>query len=454
MSELPYGASPYGASLADQARAAGVIGAGGAGFPTHVKVGAQADTVVANGAECEPLLYKDTLLMTHEAARVVAGLRLSMAAVGATRGVLGIKAKRHEAIEALRAAVPDDGAIELLLLGDYYPSGDEFELVHAATGRLIPPAGIPLQVGVVVHNVESLLWLADAAEGRAVTDKWLTVAGAVAEPKTFVAPLGTPFADLVEFCGGPTAASPVALVGGAMMGRICQDFAADSAVVTRTTGGLIVLDREHALMQRKLLPEPAKARIGKSACDQCSYCTELCPRYLLGYDVQPHKVMRSLGFTATGSENWNQWGLLCCACGICTLYSCPEMLYPKEACDQAKTDLRALGIKWTGTGRELKPHPMAEHRRLPVKKLVGRLGLGDYDVPAPFDAAQPRPRVLRYPLGAHVGAPAEPLVSVGEAVRRGQPLAEIPLGKLGARVHAAVDGRVTEVGAMIVVERD
>ncbi len=436
--------------LPDLARAAGVVGAGGAGFPTHVKVSRPAEVVVANGAECEPLLYKDTLLMTRAAARVVAGLRASMAAVGAPRAVIGIKAKREDAIAALRDALAGAPDIELLLLGDYYPSGDEYELVHCATGRLIPAGGIPLDVGAVVHNVETLAWLADAVEGRPVTTKQMTVTGAVATPRTFEVPIGTPFSALLEFCGGVTVPEPVALVGGVMMGRLCDDF---SRPVTRVTGGLIVLDRSHPMMARKLRGAPLQRRIGKSACDQCSYCTELCPRYLLGYDVQPHKVMRSLGFVASGAEIWSRWGLLCCGCGICTLYSCPESLFPKEACDQAKADLRAAGVTWKGREGDLAPHAMHEHRRVPVKKLVYRLGLHDYDRPAPWTDEQPCAATLEYLVDAHVGTPAEPVVREGDQVRYGQLLAEIPAGKLGARVHSAVNGRVTAVGRSIVIER-
>ena len=115
-------------------------------------------------------------------------------------------------------------------------------------------------------------------------------------------------------------------------------------VVTKTTGGLIILPRDHYLLTRKTRSLSEMAHIGKSACDQCSYCTEFCPRYLLGYEVMPHKVMRSLGFTLTGEQIWNQWSELCCACGLCTLYACPEDLYPKEACDQGKQDRRSAGL--------------------------------------------------------------------------------------------------------------
>ena len=124
-----------------------------------------------------------------------------------------------------------------------------------------------------------------------------------------------------------------------------------------------------------LRPKPAMHRIGKSACDQCSYCTEFCPRYLLGYDVQPHKVMRTLGFTASGRENWSKWADLCCACGLCTLYSCPEDLYPKEACDQAKADRKEGGLeRWLGPAGEIKAHPMESGRHVPIKALMQSFG--------------------------------------------------------------------------------
>src|SRR5581483_1821695 len=141
-------------SLADKVKKAGVVGAGGGGFPTHVKLAATADAVIANGAECEPLLHKDAAVMEHDAANVVRGMLLAMEAVQARDGVVGIKAKNAHAVDAIRAACAGT-AVRVHLLGDYYPAGDEYDLVHEVTGRLIPPAGIPLNVGVVVCNVET-----------------------------------------------------------------------------------------------------------------------------------------------------------------------------------------------------------------------------------------------------------------------------------------------------------
>lgn len=193
-------------------------------------------------------------------------------------------------------------------------------------------------------------------------------------------------------------------------------------------------------------------RIGKSACDQCSFCTELCPRYLLGYDVQPHKVMRSLSFTATGEDIWNQWAQLCCSCGLCTLYSCPEDLYPKEACDKSKNDLRAKEIKWIGD-RNVHIHPIYDGRHVPLKKLIDKLGIYEYDVPAHFVDKKFLPDQVRLPLLQHLGTQAKAVVSTGQLVKAGDVVADIPEGKLGARVHASIDGYVKILEGEIVITR-
>jgi Na+-translocating ferredoxin:NAD+ oxidoreductase RnfC subunit len=234
-----------------------------------------------------------------------------------------------------------------------------------------------------------------------------------------------------------------------MMGKLEFDL---NLPITKTTAGFIVLPVDHTLIQRKRQPEKAMHRIGKSACDQCSYCTELCPRYMLGYDVQPHKVMRSLSFTATGEDIWNQYAQLCCACGLCTLYACPESLFPKEACDKAKHDLREKGIKWTGR-TEVSPHPMYEGRRTPLKQLIRRLGVTEYDHPSEFCVKERVPTKVHIPLSQHVGSPAQAVVRVGDKVTKGDCIGEVPDGKLGARVHASIDGIVSSVDEAITIEK-
>lgn len=416
------------------------MGAGGAGFPTQVKAQAAAEFVIANGAECEPLIHKDAEIMKHFPEGILAGMESMMAATGAQKGKFGIKSKNAESLHALEKHV-NPSRVEFVQLGDFYPSGDEYELVYSATGRLIPPAGIPLNVGCVVNNVETLLNVHRAESDQPVTEKFLSVCGAVREAKSFWAPLGLTFRELVELAGGATVPNPILFLSGIMMGTMTRDF---DDVVTKTTGGLIVLPGDHYLVTRRDRTVPEMARIGKSACDQCSYCTEFCPRYLLGYEVQPHKVMRSLGFTMTGGEIWNQWAELCCACGICTLYACPEDLYPKEACDAGKADRKAAGLTFIQQ-KPVQVHPMKEYRRLPLSQLRKRLQVEEYEREAPYEQPEIRPAVVRIKLKQHAGVPAVAGVAEGDRVGKGQAIGHVPDDKLGAHIHSSIDGAVTRI---------
>jgi Na+-translocating ferredoxin:NAD+ oxidoreductase RnfC subunit len=426
--------------LSERLREYGVVGAGGAGFPTYVKAQSQVEFMIANGAECEPLIHKDAELMKHFAPGILDGMTSMMEATGAQKGKFGVKTKNTESIEALKHSLKND-RIELVMLGDFYPSGDEYELVYTATGRLIPPAGIPLQVGCVVNNVETLYNVNLAERGLPVTEKFLSVTGAVKDAKSFWAPVGTTFRELIARAGGATVEDYGIFVSGLMMGTLTFDM---DDVVTKTTGGLILLPRDHYLITRKTRSTTEMAHIGKSACDQCSYCTEFCPRYLLGYEVMPHKVMRSLGFTLTGGDIWNQWSELCCACGLCTLYACPEDLYPKEACDTGKHDRKAAGLKFIQKA-PVEVHPMKEYRRVPLSQLRRRLQVEDYERETPFEEGVLQPAAVRIKWKQHAGQAANAVVAEGKKVKKGQLLGRVEEGKLGANIHASIDGKVRAV---------
>jgi Na+-translocating ferredoxin:NAD+ oxidoreductase RnfC subunit len=426
-------------SLSEKIFEAGVVGAGGAGFPAHIKAKSNVEAVLANGAECEPLIHKDYELMLQFPKEIANGFKLLIESTKAKKGFFGIKEKKSKAISAISQYL--NGKIALTKLGDFYPSGDEFELVYEATGRLIPPAGIPLDVGCVVNNVETLYNIALANSNIPVTQKFICVAGAVKKTSSFFVPVGTSFKDVIEFAGGTKTKEFGIFVGGVMMGHLTFDL---DDVIKKTTAGIIVLPKEHYLIKRKNQPEQNWHRIGKSACDQCSYCTELCPRYLLGYQVEPHKVMRSLGFTKTGAPVWNQMAELCCSCGLCTLYACPEDLYPKEACDKAKVEMKVAGIKFIQQ-KPVKIHPIKEGRRVPLKQLIMKLKLQDYDVEAPFNSRNISIRKVRIPLQQHIGEPARSIVKKGESVEEGQMIGKISDGELGANIHASIKGKVAEV---------
>jgi Na+-translocating ferredoxin:NAD+ oxidoreductase RnfC subunit len=429
--------------LADALHEWGVVGAGGAGFPTDVKLRAKVDVVIVNGAECEPLLHKDKELVLHHGAEMLSGLRLAMDRVGARRAVVGIKEKYEDVIRAVSAAAPSDVSVHRL--SDTYPAGDEFVLVYDVTGAVIPPGRLPLDVGAVVCNVETLVNL---GLKRPVTHKFLTVAGAVEHPRTLRVPVGTPFADLIAACGGSTVPRPAVLVGGSMMGRLASGL---DEPVTKTTGGLIVLPDDHPLVARYRAPWGAIERIGRSACDQCSFCTELCPRYLLGHPIEPHRAMRALGFLAS-KEPQIVGTLYCCECNLCSLFSCPESLDPKNVCVHDKAVARGAGLEWSGDAGAVRPHPLFQDRRIPIRRLIQRLGLQGFRNEGPLVDVGLSPRRVVLPLKQHAGAPSVPTVRPGERVREGDLVAARPEGSLGANVHASLSGRVASVDEAVVIE--
>ena len=396
---LAEGASQH--SSVDRIEELGIVGAGGGGFPAAAKFRTKVSLVIANAAECEPLLHKDKELLHHCSEPFLRGMKIAMELVGAPEGVIGIKEKYHDIIEALEQQAPQ--GVRVVPLPDCYPAGDEFILVHLVTGRVIPPGGLPKDVDTVVSNVETLI---NMGLDQPVTHKYLTVAGAVENPCTLRVPVGISIREVIEAAGGATVSDIGVFISGIMMGTLTFD--ADDAI-TKTTGGLIVLPRDHYLMTRRTRSQAEMNHIGKSACDQCSYCTEFCPRYLLGYEVQPHKVMRSLGFTSTGADIWNQWSELCCACGLCTLYACPEDLYPKEACDDGKRDRRAAGLKFIQQ-KPVAVHPMKEYRRVPLSQLRRRLQVEGYERETPYDPATCQPAMVRIRMKQHAGEPAVPVV--------------------------------------------
>ena len=436
-------------SLVDKVRLAGVVGAGGGGFPTHVKLNARVETVIANGAECEPLLHKDAVIMEENARELVRGMELAMEATGAKDGVIGIKGKKKHAVEAVSEACKGS-KVRVQLLGDYYPAGDEYDLVFNVTGKLIPPGGIPLAIGALVNNVETFVNIAAANDDKPLTHKMLTIAGAVKSPVTMKVPIGTTYRECVKYAGGLTTNDPILVIGGLMMGQHTDNL---DAPVTKTSTGVVILPRDHHVIERKLKPNKVQAKIGKSACDQCRYCTEYCPRFLLGYAVEPHQVMRTLAFTGTGAEYYNQWAAMCCSCGLCTLYACPEELYPKEACDDAKAEMKKAQVKWTGPMNP-KPHPMGDGRRVPIKTLTKKLHVQDYDLPAPLITDEISPDRLLLPLKQSAGTACLAKVKSGERVKAGQIIGEPAPNALGAILHAPMAGVIRDVNnEQIILEK-
>ncbi|MDO5308964.1 MAG: SLBB domain-containing protein [Planctomycetia bacterium] len=432
----------------DDIASAGVVGAGGAGFPTHVKLSGKADTVVLNAAECEPLLHKDKELILRDASLIVEGLERAIELVGAKEAVIGIKAKYHNVIDAMQKALRPN--MRISPLPDVYPSGDEFVLVYLTLGRVIAPGAIPLSVGAVVMNVETARNVALVGE-TPVVDKYVSIAGAVKNPSSVCVPLGTSLQECLELAGGATIDDPAYVVGGAMMGKLIPDL---NAPVTKTTGGLIVLPRDHFIVQRKSWDWNKTARIGRAACDQCSRCTELCPRYMLGHPIEPHRAMRSLGFNM--SREADVAGTqFCSECNLCSYCSCPEGLDPRGVNNQNKLRIIAEKKRWVNPPFDQeRPDRLMPFRKTPTKRLMKRIGLDGFVNHGPMLQGEYHPKSVTILLKQHIGAPCVALVKQGDVVRRQQPIAIRPVvdGKtaLGADIHASIDGVVTQVDAQSV----
>jgi Na+-translocating ferredoxin:NAD+ oxidoreductase RnfC subunit len=437
-------------TLVDKVKKAGVVGAGGAGFPTWKKIDARVEHVIANGAECEPLLHNDQYLMSREAASVVKGIELVMKSVGAKRGTIALKEKHKDAVLAFRRALKKKDHIRISFLKNSYPVGDEFVLVYDVTGRAIPESGLPLDVGVINSNVETFKNVAAAESGKPVTHRYVTVTGAVRRPVTLKAPIGTSFADLIERAGGPEIKEYALMTGGVMMGKLSYDTAEP---LTKTTGAVVLLPIDHKLVRRRTVPFTKSLHAIREFCCQCNLCTLVCPRYLLGHRLYPHLIMRSALFGLPFPEEGGTTSAhLCCECELCGLYACPMGLPIARINGNIKRNLKALGWEAVKTGDSPQPRTLREQTRIPVNRLVHRLGLAQYRREVPFDEKPLNPKRVRIPLKQNVGAAAVPCVKVGQRVKRGQLIGDIPKGKLGARHHASINGVVKEVKEYITIE--
>ena len=426
-------------AISNKAREAGVVGAGGAGFPTPVKLATPAEIYLVNGAECEPLLKVDQQLAVKYAKLLVRGLELAMRAVGASEGIIAFKEKYKDAIETVRPLMASNMRVHILQ--DVYPAGDEVITIWMATGRRVPPAGLPKDVGVAVNNVLTLINLARAVdEGTPVVDRTLTITGAVSRPATVTVPIGTSIREVLARAGQITVDKPYFVNGGPMMGKLLTSI---DQPVTKTTGGIIVLPEDHIVVRRHRQPMRDVMAIARATCEQCNLCTELCPRHLIGHELPPALIVRSVNYHNIGNPSVLLSALTCSECAICEQWACPVDISPMKINVALKAKFREEGARYVG---ELRPlDPMAEHRLVPISRLMTRLAISPYNRKAPLDETPYEPATVTINLRQHVGAHSIPVVSEGDDVQRGQLIADIPDKALGARLHASISGRVQSI---------
>ena len=312
------------AELIEAIRQAGVVGLGGAAFPTHVKLAPPKDqaidTVLVNGCECEPYLTTDHRTMVEYPERVQLGVRIMMRCLGVRRALIGIERNKPDALEAIRRTVPADLDVAVQALDVKYPQGAEKMLIEALLGREVPSGKLPMHVGVVVQNVASAATIAEVFDtGLPLIERIVTVTGrGIRRPSNLIVPVGMKLRDLVEACGGFTEDAREVIFGGPMMG-IAQAHL--DTPLTKGTTGVVVLT---AADTRRAASWP---------CIRCGRCLEACPVFL-----NP----QLLGQLAL-KERWVEMEAShladCLLCGCCG-YTCPSNIPLPQLFALAKAALR------------------------------------------------------------------------------------------------------------------
>jgi len=420
----------------------GIAGAGGAGFPTYAKLDMRTDTIILNCAECEPLLKVHRQMLQKFAYEIMTALSVIAQAVEAQKVVIAVKGSYTGAVNAVKANIDNFKNIELKLLPEIYPAGDEVILIYETLGKVVPPGSIPIETGTAVMNVETVYNVYKALNQKEpVIYKYITVAGEVNKPVTLKAPLGITVQELVDKAGGATVKNAVYIMGGPMTGRIVQPY----DIITKTSNAILVMPENHCIVNKRTSKITIDMKRAMSVCCQCQMCTDLCPRHLLGHPIAPHAFMRVATSGITSDVKPFLDTMFCSQCGLCEFYSCSQGLSPRTLIGEYKAGLRKNGVA-IPKGIPLKPvDSMRETRRVPMERLTSRLGLTKYSVEAPLIDEVVETPLVKIMLSQHIGAPAKAVVSKGDKVEAGQLIGEAAQNALSIPVHASVSGTVQDV---------
>ena len=419
----------------------GDVGAGGAGFPSSIKLSEGADTLIINAAECEPLLYTDYFLMKKHMDRVLTGAEVLMEAAGIQKGFLGVKKHTAE-----RLGIQHDQQlsehVKVYALPDAYPMGDEIILIYEVLRRVVTPGALPITAGVLVFNVETLYNVEQAVDhGYPVAEKWITIGGKVREPYVLRVPVGTPIAQLLKRLDIQVPEDCAMINGGPAMGGIIDP---NTAVVTKTTKGLLILPKELPIIAGKLSSDRVVLSRASSACCQCTLCTEMCPRALIGYPLEPHRAVRSATHHVEENPEDFVTATLCSGCGVCELAACCQELSPRRVFQEMKGILAKKGLRYQHKGEPVKVSPERDYRLLPNERFKTRIGVAPFDRVPTLDDSAWLPTFVTLPMRQHVGAPAVPTVKVGDTVRKGDVIGQAGKG-VSAMIHSSMDGKVLAV---------
>ena len=418
---------------------AGILGAGGAGFPSFAKLAEGADILLINGAECEPLLYTDYMLMRDYLPLIVEGAQFVLKAANIDRCYICIKDHNCHLLGLVdEQELAQD--VRIRHLPDAYPMGDEVSLICEATGRLVQPGHLPITQHVIVFNIETVLNIRNAlVNGAPVTEKYLTINGDVDHAYVVKVPVGMRVSELFDSLCIRVPENDVVLDGGPSMGQIINPT---TAVITKTTKSLLILPESiPAIVVKKRGPKDHLA-IASSVCCQCSRCTDLCPRHALGYPLEPHKHVRVEAGVAEADPSMILSATLCCGCGICELGACCQYISPRAVIQHHKAILAKNRMRYVAPD-DMNCMVREEHPYTAVSTARWKdyLGVTKYDKEAVFYPELKTARRVEIPLPLHIGAPSVPAVKEGDMVSKGQIIGN-PGEGLSLPAHASLSGKV------------
>ena len=429
---------------------AGIVGAGGAGFPTHRKFSQNVEQIVVNAAECEPLMMVDHHILESHLRELVEALNLLCDVMDAKEAIIGIKSKNMHLLDSGIVASLKRSRIKIKEIPDVYPAGDEVVLTYETTGKIIPEGAIPVMVGVMVINVETVYNIYKAVnESEPVIYKYVTIGGDVPKDITVKVPVGMKIIDLFNAVGYGNLDGKEVINGGPMMGKLVD---LETDVITKTTKGLLVFPKTHGIVQRIKMPVNVALKRSSAACCGCTMCSDLCPRYLLGYNLQVHKTVRAAGHGEVRDTEAFLQNALCCGCGICSVIACQQNILPSKVSMEIKAALGRNGLKRQNNIKPETVRPERASRLVSSNKLIDRLGIRRYVKPrAEKIDMEFNPNTVYIELSQHVGKPAKATVKVGDRVLKGQTVAAVDYNELGTCMHASIDGTVTAVTDRFVV---
>lgn len=429
---------------------AGIVGAGGAGFPTHRKFSDKVKQIIVNAAECEPLMMVDHHLLEHHLQALVDTLNILIDTMGADEAIIGIKGKNMHLLDEKIVASLEGTRVHIKEIPDIYPAGDEVVLTYETTGKIIPEGAIPVMVGVMVINVETVYNIHCAiTKGQPVTQKYITIGGDTKEDITIKAPVGMKIKELLEAAGYGDLEGKEIINGGPMMGKLVD---IENDVVTKTTKGLLIFPVTHSIIQRKKRPMAMTLKRASAACCNCTMCSDMCPRNLLGYDLHVHKTVRAASHSeVTDAESFLQ-SALCCGCGVCTVIACQQMLDPQAISMEVKGQLGRQGLRRQNNKAPEKVREERASRLVSSSVLIDRLGIRKY-VKSKVERKYMdfEPNTVYIELKQHVGKPASATVKVGDKVKVGDVVAQTAYEDLGTTMHASIDGTIKSVTDRFVI---